>query len=94
MSDIAINILNKSETYLMETALVLFFRSIIYFSVYQCRGDGCGKAVVNINDGDAGSTAIEHGQKRREPDEAGAIANACRDGINAAGELPRYTEIQ
>jgi len=67
---------------------------LLDYSVNQRGGYGGGKAVVDIDNGDTGSTAIEHGQKRREPDEAGAIANACRDGINAAGELPRFTEIQ
>ncbi len=50
------------------------------FLVYQRGGNGCGKAVVDINGGNARSAAIEHCQQRRESLEAGAVADAGRHG--------------
>jgi len=56
------------------------------FLVYQCGGNGCGKAVVDIDGGNARSAAIEHCQKRREPFEGRAVTNAGRHGDNRATE--------
>jgi len=42
-----------------------FLLSCFYFPIYKRSCDGCGKAIVDINDSDARSAAIEHRQECR-----------------------------
>lgn len=50
-------------------------------------GDAGGsKAVVNVDDGDVGSAGIEHAEKRGNPTEAGAVADAGGHGNHRSGD--------
>ena len=63
---------------LVALLAALFIR--LCFFVYKGSGNAGGKTIINVNDGNAGGTAIEHRQKCCDSAETGTIADACRHG--------------
>src|SRR6187401_1039685 len=61
------------------------FPSFVSFHVsgqmINCARDrGRAESVVDVDDGDAGSTGVEHSEERGDAAEAGAVPDARRDG--------------
>src|SRR5216683_924159 len=59
-------------------------------AIDQARRHRGAEAVVDVHDGHPGGARVEHGQQRRQPTEAGAVADAGGNGDHRLVDEARH----